>query len=246
MHVGAGRRPRRGRRHSGRAIVPGSVTRRLAPTVVVGTAWLAGSVPFAQLMARRCAHVDLRTVGTGTVSGSALYHLSGVGPLVGAGVLDVLKGAVGPLLAGPDRPALQAVSASAAVVGHDWSPFLGGAGGRGISVALGALTATEPAAAALLLGALALGRLARDNAGLGTLAGGAAVAVVLPRRRGRDGTLLALGLLAPMAVKRLAGNRRADDATTYLWRALFDRDTRDEVVPALPDPATVPAELAVR
>jgi glycerol-3-phosphate acyltransferase PlsY len=198
---------------------------------VVATSWLAGSVPFAQLVAQRCTGIDLRTVGTGTVSGSALYHVAGTGPLVVAGVLDVAKGAVGPVLAGADRPALQAAAAAAAVCGHDWSPWLGGAGGRGVSVALGALTVVEPMAAAGLLGTLTLGRLAGDNAGVATLVGWGVVAAVLRARRGRHGTLLAVALVAPMAVKRLAGNGPAQDGATYLWRTLYDRDSRHEMRP---------------
>ena len=70
-------------------------------------------------MARRVGRVDLRDVGTGTVSGTALYHVAGFGPLALAGVCDVAKGAVGPLLAGSDRPELAAVAGGVAVAGHN-------------------------------------------------------------------------------------------------------------------------------
>ncbi len=208
----------------------GGARRRLRPhpVVVVGAAFLAGSVPFAQLVARRRARVDLRRVGTGTVSGSGLYHVAGLGPLLVAGVLDVAKGTVGPLLAGPERPALAAAAAGAGVCGHNWSPFLRGSGGRGVSVALGALTVAAPEGAALVLGSLAVGRLADDNPGIGTLAGGVALVPLLARTRGRRGTALALAVVTPMLLKRLAGNRRATAPATYLRRLVLDRDTADE------------------
>ena len=74
------------------------------PAVVVASSYLAGAVPFSNLTARRTRGVDLRDVGNGTVSGTALYQVAGFGPLALGGVLDVAKGAVGPLLAGRDRP----------------------------------------------------------------------------------------------------------------------------------------------
>src|SRR5439155_7799056 len=110
-----------------------------SPPVVVGAAYLAGAIPFSNLMARRARGVDLRSVGTGTVSGTSLHEVAGFVPLAVAGICDVAKGAVGPAPAARDRPGPAAAPAAAGVAGHNWSPFLNGAGGRGISPALGAL-----------------------------------------------------------------------------------------------------------
>ena len=104
--------------------------------------FLIGSVPIANLVAHFTRGVDLREVGTGTVSGTSLYRVAGFLPLAAAGILDIGKGAVGPLAAGTDRPVLAALAGGAAVIGHNWSPFLRGAGGRGISPAIGALGVT--------------------------------------------------------------------------------------------------------
>src|SRR5262245_65557688 len=98
----------------------------------------AGAIPFSYLAGRRARGVDLRRVGSGTVSGTSLYRVAGFGPLAVAGVCDVAKGAVAVLIAG-DHVALAAVCGGLAVAGHNWSPFLRGSGGRGISPALGAL-----------------------------------------------------------------------------------------------------------
>ena len=135
---------------------------------IVAGSYLAGSLPWSQLAARRRG-VDLRRFGTGTVSGTALYRVAGFAPLAIAGSLDVAKGAVGPLIATPRRPGLAAAAAAAAVAGHNWSPFLGFAGGRGVAPALGGLLAGAPAGAAVLLGGLVAGRL-RKQTGLGCFA----------------------------------------------------------------------------
>jgi glycerol-3-phosphate acyltransferase PlsY len=140
-------------------------------------------------------------------------------------VFDVAKGTVGPLLAGRRRPGLAALAAAAAVIGHNWSPFLRGAGGRGISTAMGALLITAPEGAAVLLTGVAVGRLLRQT-GLGAVAAYAALLPVLARSRGETGAANAAAVLFPILAKRLLGNSPAATPSTYLWRLLFDRDWR--------------------
>lgn len=195
------------------------------PAVVLGAAFVSGSIPFSNLVARRIRRIDLRDVGTGTVSGTSLYRVAGFGPLALAGVCDVAKGALGPLLAGPDRPELAALAGGAAVAGHNWSPWLGGAGGRGISPALGALLPYNWPGTVVLLGGLVLGRWAGETA-IGALVADAALVPVLSRVNDRRGRWAAGALLAPMLAKRLLGNRpaRRGRPQVYLWRLLLDRD----------------------
>ena len=77
---------------------------RLRSVIAVATGFGAGAIPFSNIVARRRAGVDLRTVGSGTVSGSGLYAVAGTGPLIAVGLLELAKGAVGPLLAGRNHP----------------------------------------------------------------------------------------------------------------------------------------------
>ncbi|GIV00733.1 MAG: hypothetical protein KatS3mg014_2348 [Actinomycetota bacterium] len=194
---------------------------------VLGLAYLAGSVPFSNIAARLLRGTDLRRVGTGTVSGTGLYRVAGFGPLAVAGSLDVAKGAVGPLLAGRDRPTLAALAGGAAVAGHDWSPFLGFAGGRGISPALGALAVNAPAGVAVLGVGLAAGRLARRTS-LGCFVAFLALVPVLARAHGRRGALAGAAVLVPIVAKRLAGNAPpppGPDRARVLWnRLVHDQD----------------------
>jgi glycerol-3-phosphate acyltransferase PlsY len=192
---------------------------------VLGLSYLTGAIPFSNLAARRAAGVDLRTVGTGTVSGTALHRVAGFRPLALAGLLEVGQGALGPVAAGR-RKWLAAVAAGAAVAGHNWSPFLRGAGGRGISPAMGALLVTAPMGTVVLAAGLAGGRMAGETA-IGSLCADVALVPLVRRVHGRRGALAAAAVLVPMIVKRLVGNaphagRRRGRG--YLIRLVVDRD----------------------
>jgi glycerol-3-phosphate acyltransferase PlsY len=192
---------------------------------VLVLAFLVGAVPFSNIAARMARGVDLRTVDSGTVSGTGLYKVAGFGPLAVAGVLDVAKGALGPLLAGQDRPVLAALAGGLAVVGHDWSPFLAGAGGRGISTAMGALLVTAWPGTLLLLAGMALGRLV-DQAGFGSFVADAVLVPFLGTAIGAAAALAGAAVVIPMLIKRVAGNAPPAEprARVYTRRLLFDCD----------------------
>jgi acyl phosphate:glycerol-3-phosphate acyltransferase len=200
----------------------------LAPAAIAVAAFFAGAIPFSNIAARRRAGVDLREVGTGTVSGTSLFRVTGFGALAVAGILDVGKGAVGPLLA-TGHPALAAVCAGLAVTGHNWSPFLRGAGGRGIAPALGGLFVVAWPGAVVLLAGLVLGRFARQT-GFGSFVSEAALVPVTALTHGPTGALAGICVATPMMVKRILGNAppQRPDGRVYLRRLLFDRDERDE------------------
>jgi glycerol-3-phosphate acyltransferase PlsY len=195
-----------------------------APLVLV-IAFVIGAIPFSNIAARMTRGVDLRTVDTGTVSGTGLYKVAGFGPLAMAGVLDVGKGAVGPLLAGHDRPVLAALAGGLAVVGHDWSPFLSGAGGRGISTAMGALLVTAWPGSVLLLAGMALGRLV-DQAGLGSFVADVLLVPFLATTMGATAALAGAAVVVPMLLKRIVGNAPPTEpgARAYTRRLLYDCD----------------------
>jgi glycerol-3-phosphate acyltransferase PlsY len=197
-------------------------------------------VPFSNLAARARAGVDLRDMGTGTVSGTALYSVAGFGPLAVAGVCDVAKGAVGPLLAGRSRPGLAALALGAGVAGHNWSPWLRGAGGRGISPALGGLAVANWPGTVTLAAGLAAGRLARAT-GLGSFLADVALVPVLARSRGRPGALAGLAVVGPLLAKRVVGNRAPQRASARVYghRLVYDRDPAP--APAAVGPAVPPA-----
>lgn len=193
---------------------------------VLVLAYLAGAIPFSNLLARRLRGVDLRHTGTGTVSGTGLYRVAGFGPLAVAGILDIAKGATGPLLAG-DRGTLAALAGGVAVTGHAWSVFLRGAGGRGISPSIGALLVVAWPGAALLLAGLAAGRLLHHTA-LVSFVADLLLVPLLAATRGATGALAGAVLLVPLLGKRLAGNAPPPPGVgprVWVSRLLFDADS---------------------
>ena len=201
-----------------------SGSHRILPLAI---SWLIGSVPSSYLVARLVEGVDLRDIGTGTVSGSALYEAAGFGPLVVSGLFELGKGAVGPLMVGSDRPALRAATVALATVGHNWSPLLAGKGGRGSSVALGASLAAAPEGVVVLGAGMGLGRLVNQTA-FGNLVSLVLLPILLWRTRRTAGLALALAMVVPALAKRALGNdgRWPRDRKAFFSRLVFDRDLR--------------------
>lgn len=205
---------------------------RLPLAVVVSLAYLAGSLPFSNLAANRLRGVDLRRVGTGTVSGTGLYQVAGFGSLAVVGCLDLAKGALSVALASPARPGARAGAAGAALAGHNWSPLLRGAGGRGLAPALGATLVLAPEATALLGLGLGAGRLVHHT-GAGSFWAVMALPPVLAATRGWPGVLSGGAIALPLLAKRVLGNAAPPRRTlrVYLSRLVLDRDD-----PVLPSP----------
>lgn len=189
-------------------------------------AFALGAIPFSNLMSQSVTGRDLRTVGAGTVSGTALYRVAGFTPLAVGGIMDVAKAAPGVLAAG-SAPVVGALAAGAAVAGHNWSPFLRGAGGRGVSPAMGALAVVFWPGTALLLAGLGFGRLVRQTALVSFLSMLALPLLALSLGDG-DAALAGTLVVAPILMKRLAANNSMPPAgrraRVLLRRLLCDND----------------------
>ncbi len=105
--------------------------------IVIG--YLLGAVPFAYIIARLKKGIDIRRVGSGNVGALNVYRQ--VGPPFGLAVLaaDLVKGVLAMFVARWLGLSLIwiCVAGFAAVVGHNWSCFLGFRGGRGAVTIMG-------------------------------------------------------------------------------------------------------------
>jgi glycerol-3-phosphate acyltransferase PlsY len=116
--------------------------------IVVG--YLAGSVPFAYLLARRRG-VDVRKVGSGNVGAANVLRSTGKGRAIAVMLLDVAKGAAAVVIAHLTNAgaSLTAVAGAAAVVGHIYPVWLRFHGGKGVAVAAGVFGVLTPLATAI-------------------------------------------------------------------------------------------------
>lgn len=121
-------------------------------------AFLCGSVPFGYLIGKG-NKVDLRKHGSGNIGATNVWRVLGKGWGSLAFLLDFLKGflpviLLGLILGDAALPALRAgtiseillVSAAlAAILGHNFTPWLGFKGGKGVATSAGVLAALLPA-----------------------------------------------------------------------------------------------------
>lgn len=107
-------------------------------------AFLVGAVNPATILARILGK-DLRHAGSGNPGATNAGRVLGARWGVVVGVLDVLKGLVPVLVAQHFLGTVTALWVGLAVVlGHIWSPFLKGQGGKGVATSLGAILAVQP------------------------------------------------------------------------------------------------------
>jgi glycerol-3-phosphate acyltransferase PlsY len=109
--------------------------------------YLAGSVPFAFLLARR-AGIDVRVAGSGTVGAANVLRTTGAWRGVAVMLLDVAKGASAVLIVNlaAGGASIAALTGAAAIVGHIYPVWLRFHGGKGVAVAAGVFGILTPIA----------------------------------------------------------------------------------------------------
>ncbi|MCX6144103.1 MAG: glycerol-3-phosphate acyltransferase [Ignavibacteriales bacterium] len=110
--------------------------------------YLVGSIPFAYLLTRNVAKVDIRKAGSGNVGGYNAYVVTqskGMGLLVV--VLDCAKGFIAvqaSLWLFPSAYLTLGMALLGALAGHNYSFWLGFKGGRGLATAAGGMLLLGP------------------------------------------------------------------------------------------------------
>jgi len=116
-------------------------------------AYLAGSLSPSVILGRALRGIDLREHGSGNPGTTNAFRVLGtwLGLLVFAA--DLLKGFLPVLLARyVAGPWVTVLVAMAAILGHNWSLFLRGRGGKGVATGAGVVLAMMPLTLVLLLG----------------------------------------------------------------------------------------------
>lgn len=109
--------------------------------------YLLGAIPFGLIIGRLARGIDLREYGSHRTGATNALRTLGLPAAAAVFVLDVAKGVAAVALARvlfADDPMVEwaaAVAGVAAIVGHNWSLFIGFTGGRGVATSAGALGA---------------------------------------------------------------------------------------------------------
>ena len=116
-------------------------------------AYLLGAIPFGLIIGRKFARVDVRKLGSGNIGATNVFRTLGFKLGLVTAALDISKAVLsvllGMLIIGSDLFIVagwdihlqfaQVLAALAAMVGHNWSVYIGFKGGKGVSCFFGGL-----------------------------------------------------------------------------------------------------------
>lgn len=120
--------------------------------ILLSVAFVLGSIPFGIITAK-VKGIDLKKVGSGNIGATNVLRSLGKWPAIATLIGDILKGtlavAIGKLSGA--EPLYEGLIGMSAILGHNFSMFLGFRGGKGVATSLGVLFIYMPHAATVTL-----------------------------------------------------------------------------------------------
>ena len=174
---------------------------------VVAFGYLAGSIPFAYLVARRRG-VDLRSAGSGNIGAANVLRTTDLPNAVLTLCLDVAKGAIAVLVAQrfSAEPATPVAGGLASIVGHVYPVWLGFRGGKGVATAGGVFAVLTPTAAAVAASVFALATWATRYVSVGSIAAAVTLAVTAAAIDVSAAVAVGAGIAAAFVIHRHRSN----------------------------------------
>lgn len=144
-----------------------------AKLILLGASYLLGAVPFGVLIARIFYKTDIRQLGSKNTGATNVWRVLGRKPGIATLALDAAKG-VAPVLVArhlyPAETLLIMGAGLAAIVGHNWSIFLMGSGGKGVATSAGVFLALIPLQGAIAVATFLLFFLTSRHVSVGSMA----------------------------------------------------------------------------
>ncbi|MCJ7689349.1 MAG: glycerol-3-phosphate 1-O-acyltransferase PlsY [Clostridiaceae bacterium] len=116
-------------------------------------AFLFGSIPSGYLITKKMCGIDIRTKGSGNIGSTNVKRIVGTKIAIITQTIDVLKGVI-PVALGiylsrtiklpVTSDTYLSIIAIAAILGHDYTPFLKFKGGKGVNTTLGVFIFIAP------------------------------------------------------------------------------------------------------
>ncbi len=151
-------------------------------------AYLLGSVPFGFLIAKTQGK-DIRTLGSGNIGATNVFRSVSKPLGILTFALDLLKGFCGvrliPFLAtslthtSNEGMALPVFCGAMAVIGHNWTCFLGFKGGKGVATSAGLLLGLSPAGVGIAFAAWLVAFLATRYVSVASITAAAVLGVAV-------------------------------------------------------------------
>ncbi|MDD4409544.1 MAG: glycerol-3-phosphate acyltransferase [Candidatus Pacebacteria bacterium] len=202
----------------------------LAYVLFILNGFVLGSLPFGYIITRLSTSKNILEIGWKKNSTSNVMKNVGKWQGILTGVLDALKGFLAVYIAtlAGCPPVVIALAGTAAIAGHNWSPFLDFKGGRGIATLAGAMFCLSPQITIMLLALCGLFTI------LWTASIGTVIAIMLgitisfPNVDHWTLLLLLIFSIIPISLKRLSPIKEvipfADHQTLIENRLIFDQD----------------------
>jgi glycerol-3-phosphate acyltransferase PlsY len=118
--------------------------------LVIAFSFIVGAIPFGVLFTKSQG-IDLKKVGSGNIGATNVLRVAGKKVALMTLMGDILKGTAAVALAravGGGTP-VEGMAGLAAVLGHDFSPFMRFRGGKGVATSLGVVLIYTPIAGIL-------------------------------------------------------------------------------------------------
>ena len=117
-------------------------------------AFLCGAIPTGYLIVKKRKGIDIRKMGSGNIGSTNVRRIAGKETATLVQVLDILKGAIPTALAlwalsirsnpSISKELMISMTGIAAVLGHNYTPFLRFKGGKGVNTTVGAFLIISP------------------------------------------------------------------------------------------------------
>ncbi len=206
----------------------------LAPVAIVLGSYFIGAVPVAYLTGRALRGIDIREYGSSNVGASNVWQSVSRVAVVPVGLAEIGQGLLGVAIAkfAGQSLAVQVLAGLAAIAGHNWSPFLRFAGGRGVAHAIGFMLILSWPALGAFIGVSLTGVALKSVPQFVGLAIVLAPLAALAKGQAPEIVAGLAAMAALIIAKRLLTNRPAIPAgaaagTVLLNRLLYDRDTHE-------------------
>jgi glycerol-3-phosphate acyltransferase PlsY len=172
--------------------------------------YLLGSIPFALLVARRAAGVDVRFAGSGNVGAANVLRTTNRQTALIVALLDLAKGSAAVWMAAAlgAGDAGRAATGLAAVLGHIYPVWLRFRGGKGVAVTCGAFSVLAPLGTALAIAVFTAVIWLTRYVSLGSLTAVLALPPLIDATGGSTPVVQAAGAVAALIVFRHRGNLR--------------------------------------